>query len=170
MRSEADIIRNLIYIQERAKLNRIHAELRKRKEVKSIVVEKGGLIEGHILDDRIFVEMVIHTEYGSAFIPNVLIDTGSNITSVCTRFLCGMEATGEALHAISAHTSASCYLLTCELQIDKKITINPIEIMVADLDCFVDTGIDAVIGMDIIQAGNLHIWNKDGLPYFTFEM
>lgn len=169
MRSEADIIRNIRYLQARETWNKAYRERKKRQEVNSIKVKKHGHIESYITGDRILVTVKIHTDEYMAIAHNMLLDTGSNCTVISPDVCCVLNNATD-MSVIGAHTNTNASQITGRIVIEDEIEIDEQDILIIGLDAFNGTGIHGVIGMDIIQAGDLHVFRKDEFPHFEFTL
>ena len=142
---------------------------RKKMEIDDIKITQHGTITGIIVNDKIMLTTIIADASGAVVSADLLLDTGSNLTVVHPRIVQSFQKSDGVL-IIGSHMSGDSQTVTAKIQIENILTIEDHEISVMALNAFEDTGIDGVIGMDIIQAGELHIYRKEDSPYYEFTL
>ena len=139
--------------------------------IASINVKQHGKTEGYIINDLIYVDVAI-THGSKTLQVSAVIDTGSNITvlskDLADRIYCQIETDNE-IPVLNAYSPGSASAITSDIKIGNNIEIADQEIYLMDIEFF-KTACHMIIGMDIIQAGDLHIYKNGSLPYFTFEI
>ena len=141
----------------------------KKMELDRLSVTEQGTISEYIINDRIMFTTAITSRTGDTVSAYLLLDTGSNLTVVAPRIAEAFDKQ-EGIRMKGAHTAGDSLSITGTMRFENTITVDGCTIYVMDLDAFDGTGIDGVIGMDVIQAGDLHVYRKDGFPYFEFTM
>ena len=162
--------KTIIYLNSREQLNRLAREMKsKRKEMESIKIKNHGHIAGYILGDRIFVRMTLSCHSRTVESDQIIIDTGSNISVISPSLWKSLSSASPEMDIFGAHTRIRARSERFTVTIGN-IAIEDHHIAIADLDVFHNTGIDGLIGMDIIQAGELHTYQTNGLPCFEFNL
>lgn len=105
-------------------------------------------------------------------IDRAVLDTGSNITVILRSILRenlvpAHNDSAESRDAIGRN-AASIYN-NCTLELPGGIVVGNLEIR-DSLGWLRDTGIGAIIGMDVLTVGELRLWSKYHLPRFSFDV
>ena len=128
---------------------------------------KHGLISGIIVGNRITVPITVTVNGESISFHNALIDTGANYSAVNAAM---PDASDEVL-LLTAYDKTRVKTCECTLTIkDKKKKKNYSILFKPDKEYWDPLGIDAIIGLDLIQCGEFRIFQKDGRAHFTLEM
>lgn len=145
------------------------AREKKRMSLENINIIQHGTVEGYITDDKMILRIRITDSNNLSVSCSMLLDTGSNIT-VISSSIADLFHKSEGILIKGVHTAGLSSMITGRLCIEDKIMIDTYEIYTMDLDAFDESSFDGIIGMDLIQAGSLRIFRKDGLPYFEFTL
>lgn len=164
--------REIAWLKQKYRISAtIWNEQRKRKieMLDNIHITKHGTISRDIVLDRITIASILCGADDTMVLANLMIDTGANITVVRPDIIekFAKEA-GIVTYGISEKGTTD--KVTCRLRLENEIIIDGCEVHAMDLEAFDVIGIDGVIGMDIIQAGDLHVFRKDGFPHFEFTL
>ena len=164
------IEKTIRYLNSREQLNRLAREMKsKQKEMESIKIKSHGHIAGYILGSRIFVRVTFSLGSHTVESDQIIIDTGSDISAISPSLWRSFSGAPSGMEIFGAHTCVRARTVRPTITIGD-IVIEDHLINIVDLDAFSNTGIDGVIGMDILQAGELHVYQSDGLPCFEFSL
>ena len=137
---------------------------RARKRMREINIEKHGELSGYNAGyNQIIVPATIN-----GIVCNALLDCGSDITTMNSA---KMKASGgKDMLVIGASSRGNGKTINADINLGNEIIIKDYPVTFFDLDIY-DTGkFDLIIGIDILAAGDFHLYQRDGLPYYEFRL
>lgn len=146
-------------------------EIRRKRKMSEIVVEKPGTISAFVLSDlKPCTAADVEIDSRVNHIERVLFDTGANVTVIAPLELPALD-NGETIEMHGVHNIGSGTSGTCRLSMGKgRIVLNNVPFVAFDLEYFEDSDIKMIIGMDVITHGSLHVEPVNGIPHFTFSV